>query len=356
MRKVLFRVDAGPTIGLGHLQRCLSLADALRHLDITSLFLTNDDPRVLERVSGFGFDGYKLITSESWRRADIEQTLDIGAEIGCSAIVVDSDYEGADYLDKLRKSGYFVAAIEDTAPHPFPCHLVVNGDTHARQLRYQSPRKDTQFLLGPEYSILRPEFWDVPTRAISNNVNNILVTFGGADPYNLMSQTLAMLESIPKRFVVTAIIGPFFENFAEIQAVDQGAYHDIRLVKTPDSVSHLMTKADLAISAGGQTLYELACVGCPTVAVKMADNQDGQLATFKESGFLQFAGSGKKKDITERIITMVNSLLTDTETRFAMSKAGQRLIDGKGALRVTQRIVEGIGHHKESEMIHNKNK
>jgi len=155
---VLFRVDSSFEIGLGHLQRCLSLAGALRHLDATCFFLNNREAVVSDRVKRFGFNGCNLDTLESWSTDDIAQTLKIADSQRCDAIVVDSDYEGADYLDQLRKAGFFVCAIEDIAPHPFPCQLVVNGDAHARQLPYQSSSGDTLFLLGPEYSILLNNF------------------------------------------------------------------------------------------------------------------------------------------------------------------------------------------------------
>jgi spore coat polysaccharide biosynthesis predicted glycosyltransferase SpsG len=106
-----------------------------------------------------------------------------------------------------------------------------------------------------------------------------------------------------------------------------------------------MLKADLAVSAGGQTLYELASVGCPTVAVRIASNQDGQLSVFEEAGFLRIVGHGNLSNIVETICEVVKTLLGDSQTRVAMSAAGQRLIDGQGALRVAQRIVEGMDNY-----------
>lgn len=346
MRKILFRVDAGPKIGLGHLQRCLSLATALRHFNIGCFFLTNEEPTVYHRIKRFGFDGRTLGAIEPWGADDLTQTMAVAAAHKCGAIVVDSDYEGARYLSQLRNAGYYVVAIEDTAPHAFPCQLVVNGDAHARQLPYQAISEDTQFLLGPEYSILRREFWEVPPRVISENVDRILVTLGGADPSNIMPRVINALDTLPEAFSVSVIIGPFFENFSQIQAAAQRAQRGITLVRAPDSVRDLMMEAGLAVSAGGQTLYELARVGCPTVAVRMASNQDGQLAAFEDAGFVHAVGHVEHGGIVEAICTAVRTLLADSQARAAMSIAGQRLIDGHGAMRVAQTILaehKGIG-------------
>ncbi len=106
-------------------------------------------------------------------------------------------------------------------------------------------------------------------------------------------------------------------------------------------------EADLAISAGGQTLYELARVGCPTVAVRMAANQDGQLGVFEEAGFLRIAGHGDHSGIVEAIGEAVRTLMADPPARATMSVAGQRLIDGHGALRVARTIRAEISRVRE---------
>jgi spore coat polysaccharide biosynthesis predicted glycosyltransferase SpsG len=281
-----------------------------------------------------------LEADDSWGTADLEETLSLAAARECSTIIVDSDNEGAYYLRRLRNASYFVVAIEDNAPHPLPCHLVVNGDAHARGLSYHSTFEDTKFLLGPEYSILRREFWKIPKRVVLEDVDNILVTFGSSDPYNIMPKVIDLLDKLPPTFSVSAIIGPFFENLAEVQTAAQHARRAITLIKSPDSVRALMLQAGLAISAGGQTLYELACVGCPTVAVRLAANQDGQLAVFEEAGFLRMAGHGNHGGIVEVICDTIKILLADPQARAAMSEAGQHFVDGQGALRVAQAIVE----------------
>ena len=339
---VLFRTDAGPLIGLGHLQRSLSLAVALDHLGMPCLFLTNEEPTIIERVKRFGFESCTLEADDSWGTADLEETLSVAATRECSAIIVDSDREGSDYLNQLHGAGYFVVAIEDNVPHLFPCHMVINGDAHARELSYRSPFEGTHFLLGPEYSILRREFWEVTPRIVSENVNNVLITMGGSDPYNIVPKIIDLLDTLQGTFSVTAIIGPFFENIVEIQAATQRAQRNITLEETPDLVRDLMLQADMAISAGGQTLYELACVGCPTVAVRLAANQDRQIAVFEEAGLLRIAGNGDCSDIVEAISDTVKALIADQQTRASMAVAGQHYIDGKGALRVTRAIVDRV--------------
>lgn len=337
--KVLFRVDASPKIGMGHLQRCLSLACAFKQHESGSLFLTNSHPVVSDRLKRLGLESWNLDGMTSWSSEDCAQTAALAATKGCRTLIVDSDEEGSDYLLRLRQAGYLVCAIEDMALQPFPCQIVINGDAHAHQLAYKTSCADTQLLLGPQYSILRPEFWDMRPRRRREQVQHLLVTLGGADPYQLMSPILQTLDAIPGEWAISAIIGPFFAHPQKLTAVVQKMRHPITPVYAPETVCDLMGDVDLAVSAAGQTLYELACVGCPTVAFSVADNQEGQLGAFAQAGFVHSVGGVDQADLIEKIGCAVSRLLQDPTERMRMSQIGQRMVDGRGALRVAQTLL-----------------
>lgn len=98
-------------------------------------------------------------------------------------------------------------------------------------------------------------------------------------------------------------------------------------------------RADLAVTGAGQTLYELARVGCPAVAVCVASNQEGQLAHLVKAGCARSGGSaGQPEDLPELRQALL-AVLPDGEARLAMSEAGPRLVDGQGALRVAREIA-----------------
>jgi spore coat polysaccharide biosynthesis predicted glycosyltransferase SpsG len=256
---------------------------------------------------------------------------------------VDSDEVECRYLEKLRECGLFVCAIKDDAPYSFPCHMVVNGDADAEGLDYESSSGDTVFLLGPKYSLLRQEFWQLPEAAAPEAVQNVLVTMGGADPFHLTAELLNLLDTLPGSFSVSAIIGPFFSEVKKIEDAVRASRRKMTLYRSPDSVCGMMMEADLAISAGGQTLYELACAGCPTVALRIAANQDGQLGVFERAGFLKVAGPGDGNRTVERVRTLVTDLLFNPRARAEMGRAGREMVDGRGGLRVAKEILSETG-------------
>ncbi len=339
---VLFRVDAGADIGLGHLQRCLSLALAFRHIGTECIFLTKTEPLAHDRIRRFGFEAYPLEALELWGNDDFTTTVELASKRSCNTIIVDSYSVRPDYLGSLRNAGILVCALDDLAPFAFPIQIVVNGDVHACHLHYESSSGDTIYILGPAYALLRREFWQTPPYIVRSPVKKVLVTLGGADTYNLMPRILGELDVLCHDIVVTAIIGPFFDNLLDIECTALQAKDRIQLIHSPDSIRDLILEADLAISAGGQTLYELACVGCPAVVFTAAPNQEKQLQAFIDTGSVRYAGDIDTDNLVAAIHNEVSTLLDDEGTRAVMSAAGRRLIDGQGALRVADMIMREL--------------
>jgi len=343
MSGILFRVDAGQTVALGHLQRSISLATALRNCGAACVFLTNRESGIWERITRVGFELETLEVSPSWTCDDLAETVEAAARHRCGAVLVDSHEVDSHYLSQLRAAGLFVIARDDLASYSFNCQMVINGNADAPRLPYVSASGDTDFMLGTQYIVLPEQFRAARPRDVYDTVRNILVILGGTDHDNLMPRMLGLLDGLPGDFEVTAVVGPFFQNVSAVKAAADGAERPVRLVHSPGSVHDLMLQADLAVSAAGQALYELASVGCPTVAIKVASNQDGQLPVLAEAGVLKEATGPKVDALLNSVETCVMALLTNFKARESMAREGQRMVDGEGAHKVAQRILAGMG-------------
>ena len=132
---------------------------------------------------------------------------------------------------------------------------------------------------------------------IKNEIKTVLITLGGNDLRNLTPKILNLLKSEP--FTKKVIIGNSFDNLCEIEKFDDD------LIYAPNSKQMLeaMENVDLAISSAGQTLYELARVGVPTIAVGVVDNQINNIKNWQKQGFIEFAGFWNDDDLEENIIT-----------------------------------------------------
>jgi UDP-2,4-diacetamido-2,4,6-trideoxy-beta-L-altropyranose hydrolase len=98
-------------------------------------------------------------------------------------------------------------------------------------------------------------------------------------------------------------------------------------------VPERMAWADLAVAAAGGSSWELARVGTPQIAIVLADNQRPAGRALGEQGLA--VSLGWHADVsTGDIAGAVAGLAADAPRREELSRRGQALIDGRGALRV----------------------
>lgn len=336
---VLFRVDAGPGIGLGHLQRCLSLAAALADSGCRIAFLVNGPSMVAERVAAEGFAVAQLGGRVSWTSDDANRVIEEIAAKHASIVVVDSDLESSMYMRRVKAAGVALCSVEDNSNEEVVAHVLLNGDAHAQRQRYRAASGDTQFLLGPSFAPLARDYWtgagseaEVPPRAW-------LVTLGGSDPHGLMPALITAAGHAPSAPHLHVVIGPFTGRATEVDAALQRLDGRATVHRAPASMSPIISACDLALSAAGQTLYELAARGRPTVAIEVAANQRLQLDEFVRSGAVIRAGAVADACIAERAMAMGAELAAYPARLRAMAEAGRQFIDGQGARRAASALL-----------------
>lgn len=329
---ILFRPEAGSGVGLGHLQRCLSLGMALEVLGVKNTFISSGEQQVHDWIAGAGF------TAVPQPSPSPEFIADLAFSLGCTAIVVDSYEVGHEYITTLRETGLFVVVIDDFGIPPFHGHITVNGGVAAQDLPYDQGSSNSRFLLGPAYSLLSPSYVQ-KSRAPRSAVQRVLITMGGADDSNLTPGIIDALGSVAAPFAIDVVVGPFNLHQKEIAAAAARSRQEVALFHSPATLRDLIQEADLAVSAGGQTLNEFAVTGTPAVVVKVAENQSPNIDAFASSGCIIPISSSESANQHSEIVIAITTLIADGAKRTSMSQAGRRLIDGKGAMRVAKVIA-----------------
>lgn len=331
------RTQGGEGIGLGHVRRCLTLAHELRKLEGQVYFAVNPDAVLLDTITAAGFE---VSAVDENKDRDLSQTLDDAEHRGADVVVIDSYEVQGHHLGSRHGQKPALVVIDDLADRFWPVDLVVNGGAQAEALPY-NVAAHTRLLLGPQYSMLREEFSQVPHRDIRDLVQHILITVGGSDPGNL-SPRLAVWtrESLPAA-KLEVVIGPFFTSSTvkELELLAEHSAGAIVLHNNPPQLRDLMRASDVAVAAGGQTVYELAATGTPTLAIRTAANQTGNVQGLSGMGALVWVGDAGEAALQEKLITALTRLAERRDLREAMSRTGRRLVDGLGVKRVAHEIL-----------------
>jgi spore coat polysaccharide biosynthesis predicted glycosyltransferase SpsG len=164
----------------------------------------------------------------------------------------------------------------------------------------------------------------------------LLITMGGADRQNLGLQAVQGLLAKGAEFSMRLICTAPQPGLDDAIALAR-QFANVQ-VSPPGAIERHMLQGDAALCAGGVTSLELAHLGVPSIVLILADNQrPGALA-------LHQAGAALAMDTLENAVGSTFDLMHDPERRRAMAKAGRKLIDGKGAERILQSLVDESGH------------
>ncbi|MEW6607091.1 MAG: UDP-2,4-diacetamido-2,4,6-trideoxy-beta-L-altropyranose hydrolase [bacterium] len=335
--RAIFRTDGGAKIGLGHIRRCLSLAEGLSQKGIQCIFITRDiDPAVGKRIVANNHLVERLPAQADLKK-DLSLTINLIKKHQPSLVITDSYGIDEHYLEQLKKLNVTLMSIDDLSKLHFCSDIVLNQNVGAKGDDYSTERY-TKLLIGPKYALLGKSLRDKHQlkKGIKRIAQNILVTLGGTDPDNQTLKVVRAIKPVKENLRITVVIGPGY-LYEEILKEEIKTDNRFIIIRDPDDIFSLMEEADLAISAGGSTCYEIACLGVPNIILSLADNQKkvaNGLANYGTSVNL-----GWFKEVTEeQIKKAVEDLIKSRQKREEMSQKSKELVDGRGVERVVEEI------------------
>lgn len=330
--KVSIITEGSSFTGLGHVTRCISLYQAFEGKGIKLFFIINGDNTVKDFLKKINHDIFNWLNEEH-RLLDLIKNTDVG--------IIDSYLADSTMYEKISNVVKVPVYIDDNIRIDYPKGIVVNGTIYADGMNYPQKR-DITYLLGSQYIPLRKEFWNVPENEIKEDIEKVMVTFGGDDSQNMTPKILYLLKNNFPELIKFVVIGKGFQNIGEIEILKD---NNINLIYYPDAerMKNVMLESDIAISASGQTLYELARVGVPTIAIAVAENQLNNAKGWQKAGFIEYAGWWKDKELTKTVLYCFQNL-KDKKVRFDRSSIGKTFIDGQGSKRVADILLNQINY------------
>lgn len=325
--RVIILTEGSNEKGFGHIARCSSIYQAFKDKNISAKFIIDGDSSAESILQNMDYSFF------NW----LENKEDLFLKLRSSDIVIlDSYYADDDFCKQLSGKVSLAVYIDDNNRIDYAEGIVVNGTVLAGKFNYPS-HSDITYLLGSEYVPLRKEFWDSSLIEIKDEIKSVLITMGGNDLRNLTPSLLSKLNKEFPNLKKKVIIGDSFDNS---YSIEQFSDENTELIYSPDAqgMKDAMLGSDIAISSGGQTLYELACLGIPTIAVCVAENQLNNIRNWQKLDFIEFAGNYMDKDLIDNVSDKIG-LLNDFKLRESKQLNGSMAVDGKGALRIVKKII-----------------
>jgi len=320
--------------------RCLSLAQRWRSAGGRSVFITcTNTPYIKTRLQSEDIETIELSTNIG-SIEDANQTVALAKKLSASWVVLDGYNFSPDYQKTMKDSGLKLLLIDDNgyASHYY-ADIILNQNIHASEKLYSNRGPHTRLLLGTRYVLLREEFvsWQGWKREIPKTAQSLLVTLGGTDSDNVTLKVIEGIQQTEFHEFNVVIVAPNNQYFEQLEAFVKKSSVNIQLKKNVLHMSELMAWADMVVSAGGTSTWELAFMGVPMVMTAIADNQCQIVEELSKEGIA--LNLGWHKNVTPAVIAKtITQLGKDANLRNKMSECARALVDGKGADRVLEEI------------------
>lgn len=342
----IIRADGNTAIGMGHVMRCLSIADAMKERNIEPVFMTADNGCV-SMIEGRGFEVYVLGTDYRNMESELPlirnylETQNKGAK-EIPAILVDSYQVTSRYYEELRKLAK-VACLEDMG-QSYPVDMLINYNIYGPKLVYDNKITHAT-LLGTGYQPLRREFQQDIQYDIKDKITDVMITTGGSDPYfaarAFADAFLSEKELQEAQIRYHIISGPFNTHTEELHKLyDENPWVEIHEHVT--CMKEIMKQCDVVLSATGSTIYEVSALGVPLIAFYFAENQRRGADMLSEITHVINCGN-YAEDAEQTVRNAVKALLKcvkDKEYRETLYHEERSLVDGRGAARIAQALID----------------
>lgn len=320
-------------IATGHMMRCLSIARTAKRLGINAFFIISDNNAV-DLLDKYSMQ-YSVIDVE-WDKPEneIEKLINLIREKNIKNIVIDKYEITEKYLHDVSKETK-VWYIDDIKKFKYPVYGIINYTVGAEKFSGEKVYSlGKNLLLGSKYSPLRESFEKyAEPRKIKSKIKELLILSGGGNETFLVEKLMDYFVEYDELHITT-ICGRLCENVDALRE----KYKGIEIYQNVDDIENYMLRADLAISAGGSTVYELCACGTPSMIYSVADNQMGNVNELINQKAAIYIGDVRyddlKSNISDALITLNNP-----KARQELSKKMQELVDGKGAERIVRKIL-----------------
>ncbi len=351
---ITFRVDASLQIGLGHVMRCLTMAQVLKENKVEVRFICRKhEGNLIDKIRSSGFNVYELKMSDedkfdnklahshwlgSTQQQDASDCIDILKSEKSSWLVVDHYAIDEQWQKRLKPYYKKLMVIDDLADRKHQCDILLD-QTFGRQKEDYLPLtpKGCELLLGSKYALLRPEFakWRAYSleRRIKPEFKHLLINMGGVDIDNVTEDILDELKvcHLPNDTNISILLGSLSPHLESIKSKVISLPYKTEIQVDVENMAENMANADIAIGASGATTWERCCLGLPTIQIVIAENQNNISKYLAKNNAIKLLQDRKELG---GIINDVNDWMKN------VSDIAQQISDGLGSLRVVSEVMD----------------
>jgi len=298
-KKLTVLTEGGRVFGFGHITRCISISKHFEDFGVMVEFIVDGDDSILPIL-----ENQSLILMNWLDKKPLLQKLQES-----SFVLIDSLRISNDQIDDIQKLDTVIIYIDDEKRQNFlEKGFVLDWTILVDKKNYFLPKKENvTYLLGSKYTPLREAFAGSNRILINSEIKRVFISFGGSDVRNLTAKVLEFLSKNFPSLKKIVVIGDGFTNTKSIKLF-QDKNTTLIYNAHAEEMSSLMNNSDIAISSGGQTLYELVSLGVPTIAILLVENARDDTEGWTKVGSIDYIGNFDDEDLLQKLLVSMKML------------------------------------------------
>lgn len=341
----VFRADASPAIGGGHVMRCLALADRLRREGREPAFACS--PETQPTMPFLADSGHPVLEVGEADADRLAQRWPGGADW----LIVDHYGRDAAFESRCRPWAKRILVIDDLADRRHDCDLLLDPTYGRRASDYRELTPDAcRILVGPAYAPLRPQFAQGRERRLvggTKPAGRILVSMGLSDSTTTVQRVLEGIEAAGLDAAVTVVVGAGETEQETLRTIARKSRLDIAVHARVDDMVGLMAAHDLAIGAAGVSAWERCVLGLPALIVVTADNQRSVARALADVGAATVLGDADSVT-AGRVAEALKETMKRPQRLMQMSRRAMAVCDGLGAGRMAMEMAQETARNGDS--------
>lgn len=338
---VFFRADSNKQIASGHIMRCISIAQAFKDSGEDVIFLIADENPVqmLERA---GMRYYTLHSVWDQLMEELEAMKTVLQSYEKPLLIIDTYQVSKSYVEALLPYAR-ICYLGSKPEYLGKLNALINYSTDIDYNFYTSKYGiSTKLLLGASYAPLRREFLQVEHKSSLNGKFRVLLTTGNTDPRQTVERIINAIVETPifQKLEINVVVGGMFDNKEKLHSLYDNV-ENVHLHENVKSMSSLMGESDLAVSANGTTVYELAAAGVPTISFAIVKEQVKSATKLFELGVVDYCGEvfNEEEKCISKIINKIDNYVKNPLELNELALKANTIIDGRGCDRIVGELL-----------------
>jgi spore coat polysaccharide biosynthesis predicted glycosyltransferase SpsG len=334
---ILFRIDAGHDIGMGHLYRMMRLSHFFKSDAYDVRFALRRDP-VAEKLLKRG--GYQFIALDAG--LDEENIIDAVVKTVKPFVwiydMLDTEHG---WIANLKMRGIKVVCFDDRKGGILSADLVINPIVGCWG---QIEKGHAPVFNGPEFAVLSQRIKRFRRkRHLHHGFSDTMtigISMGGSDTHGatvMLAKALAGIKA--PNFFSFFFLGPSYAHNTDLNIALSKCSYSYAVETYTDDLFKELDRMNMVICGGGVTLFEVCAMGLPALSLANELHEKKTIAFFKKYGAVIGLGSVHETNpqaLTGALMQSLSKL--DMLNRLGMN--GMDLVDTLGGDRSYQLIKE----------------